>query len=314
MNNENFEDNVNTVEAVLFSSGRFMSVSEISRICRLKQEIVLKALEKLEERYSKTNTALTLIKQNDTWKLTVREKYVEPVRKIVPHTELTKSVLETLAVIAWKAPVLQSDIIKIRTNKAYDHIDYLAETGWIVKEKHGRTYLLRLTKKFFKYFEIEGKENIKELLDKITAKKQGVEVYNEENQKASGEEENSEEEKGKIENINEENKVDENNKEEGLVEEEPQEKIAVEGNVENSSKEEKTEEQITHDYNAESEKLEEKEVGESVEGREEQTEEQRIEETDNKAPNEQNNENNENNSETENEREQEKEQEQKEQE
>ena len=72
--------------------------------------------------------------------------------------------METLSVIAWKNPALQSDIIKIRTNKAYKHIGELEEAGFIESIKHGRTKLLKLTKKFYDYFDLEGDKDIKEAL------------------------------------------------------------------------------------------------------------------------------------------------------
>jgi chromosome segregation and condensation protein ScpB len=57
---------------------------------------------------------------------------------------------------------LQSDVIKTRTNKAYDHIKELVDSGFLIKQKHGRSYMLKLSKKFFDYFDLKDKENIKE--------------------------------------------------------------------------------------------------------------------------------------------------------
>jgi hypothetical protein len=62
--------------------------------------------------------------------------------------------METLAVIAWKYPILQSEVIKIRHNKAYEHMKQLKEMGFVVKEKSGRTFKIKLTDKFFNYFDL----------------------------------------------------------------------------------------------------------------------------------------------------------------
>ncbi len=195
------EEAAKQVEAVLFSSGRWMSKQEISRVCRLKEKSVDEALAFLLKKYENSDTALELAhKKNDEWKLTVRQKYSESVRKVVPQTELNRSVIETLAVIAWKAPVLQSEVIKIRTNKAYDDIKKLEEEGFITKEKNGRTYLIRLSKKFYSYFEIESKEGLNQIIDNIKEKqekKNQVQVVDEEQNKqqtikAFSPEENSE--------------------------------------------------------------------------------------------------------------------------
>ncbi|MDP3766102.1 MAG: SMC-Scp complex subunit ScpB [Nanoarchaeota archaeon] len=142
------------VEAVLFSTGHRISLDEISRLCRSRKEDVLAALQELKKEYDEKQSSLMLVEEGDFWKFTVRDHFIPMVRKIVTETDLTKSVLETLAVIAFKYPILQSDLIKIRTNKAYDHLTELEAAGYISRQKHGRTNLIKLTGKFFRYFDL----------------------------------------------------------------------------------------------------------------------------------------------------------------
>jgi len=156
------EELKNKVEAVLFSSGKKMTVEEISRLCRTAPNLVTEQLQELKSDYDSKNSSLLLMDEGDGWKLTVREQYTSVVRKIVAETELTKTMMETLAVIAWKAPVLQSDIVKLRTNKAYDHLRELESSGFISREKHGRTRLLKLTERFFNYFDLKNSDEVKE--------------------------------------------------------------------------------------------------------------------------------------------------------
>lgn len=149
------------VEAVLFSVGHKISLDEISKLCRSRKEDVVAALNELRKEYDDKQSSLMIVEEGDFWKFTVRDHYTPIVRKIVTETELTKSVLETLAVIAFKYPILQSDLIKLRTNKAYDHLTELESAGYISRQKHGRTNLIKLTEKFFKYFDLT-EENLKE--------------------------------------------------------------------------------------------------------------------------------------------------------
>ncbi len=142
------------VEAVLFSAGHKMSLDEISRLCRSGKEDVLASLHELQNEYDAKQSSLMLVDEGDIWKFTVRDHLIPVVRKIVTETELTRTVLETLAVIAFKYPILQSDLIKLRTNKAYDHLLELEKAGYISRQKHGRTNLIKLTDKFFKYFDL----------------------------------------------------------------------------------------------------------------------------------------------------------------
>jgi len=152
----------NQVEALLFSSGRAMTVEDISNVMNIEKKEIKKALKELKDHYDSLDSSLMVTQEGDSWKLNIREKHVSLVTKIVADTELRKTVLETLSVIAWKSPVLQSEVIKIRTNKAYDHIRELVEADFITKEKEGRSYRLRISEKFFEYFDVSGDKGIKE--------------------------------------------------------------------------------------------------------------------------------------------------------
>ena len=142
------------VETILFSVGHKISLDDISRLSRSKKEEVLAALKELQAEYEQKQSSMMLVDEGDDWKFAVRDHLISVVRKIVTETELTKSVMETLAVIAFKYPILQSDLIKMRTNKAYDHLVELEKSGYITRQKHSRTNLIKLTDKFFRYFDL----------------------------------------------------------------------------------------------------------------------------------------------------------------
>ncbi len=149
-------------EAVLFAAGNKIEVDEIARLCRADVNSLKKSLKKLKKEYDEKDSSLMVSEEGNFWKFTVRETYMDLVQQINPHTELSKTTIETLAVIAWKAPILQSDVIKARTNKAYDHIKELVDSGFLIKQRHGRSYMLKLSQKFFEYFDLKNKEDIKE--------------------------------------------------------------------------------------------------------------------------------------------------------
>lgn len=157
------------LEAALFASGRKMAAEEMARLCRTTALVVQQQLHELKKEYEEKDSSLLLIDEADGWKLTVREQYSPVVQKIVPQTEITKTMMETLAVVAWKAPVLQSYIIKLRTNKAYDHIAALEKSGFISREKHGRTQLIKLTERFFTYFDLKTGQDVKEKFKEFSA-------------------------------------------------------------------------------------------------------------------------------------------------
>jgi len=152
----------NKVEAVLFAAGKKVELAEIAKLCKISESTALEILKQLQDEYNKKDSSLKIFDEGTAWKITVKEDYLSIVQNIVAETELDKSLMETLAVIAWKYPVLQSDVIKIRHNKAYDHLKQLEEMGFIGKEKYGRTFRLKLTPKFFNYFDLPDKKHAKE--------------------------------------------------------------------------------------------------------------------------------------------------------
>lgn len=150
------------LEALLFSSGRKMSIEELSRLSNAKTDDIKNALVELKTQYDDNNSSMMLVNEGDSWKITIREQFLPLVRNIVTETELSKTIMETLAVIAFKYPIKQSELIKIRTNKAYDHLNQLEQMGYITRQKHGRTNLIKLTQKFFEYFDLP-QEKLKEV-------------------------------------------------------------------------------------------------------------------------------------------------------
>ena len=184
------------VEAVLFSVGRKISVDELAKLCRSKSEDVLLALQELKTDYEQKQSSLMVVDEGDFWKFTVMDHFIPMVRKIVTETDLPKTVIETLAVIAFKYPILQSDLIKLRTNKAYDHLVELESSGYISRQKKGRTNLIKLTEKFFKYFDLT-EESLKEKFKDFESISQAIKSKEEEVDKIKLEQKKRAEDLGK---------------------------------------------------------------------------------------------------------------------
>ncbi len=149
----------NKIEAILFTTGRFLTIEEISQMCGIGSiGFIRQALEELEEEYKTRSGALEVIKEKDRWKLNIHKDYLYLTEKLLSDAELDLPAQETLAVIAYKQPAIQSDVINTRGNKAYDHIKRLKEEGFLVSEKFGRTKILKLTQKFYDYFDVVEEE------------------------------------------------------------------------------------------------------------------------------------------------------------
>jgi len=157
----------NQAEAILFSCGRKIEVEEMAKLTKSNEASVKKALKQLKKDYESRDSPIMLIEEGVAWKMTVKEAYLKTVRKITPYMEFSKTLIETLAVVAWKQPILQSDVIKVRTNKAYEHIAELEKMGFLAKEKHGRSFLLKLSQKFYDYFDLRDDMDVRNLFKNI---------------------------------------------------------------------------------------------------------------------------------------------------
>lgn len=156
-----------SVEAVLFAAGRMVSLEELTRLTGIKDESALKkAARELKEELDTNDSPIMVVEEGSGWKLSVREKFLPTVQQIVPHTDLSRPMLETLAVVAWKQPAKQSEVVKYRGSTAYEHIHELEKLGYIAREKQGRSYKVRVTNKFFEYFDLP-KEKLKALFKDV---------------------------------------------------------------------------------------------------------------------------------------------------
>ncbi|MEM0465852.1 MAG: SMC-Scp complex subunit ScpB [Candidatus Pacearchaeota archaeon] len=155
--NEN--ENLKKIEAALFISARFLTLQELVMLTDINPLMIKELLQKLIDKYNNENSAIEILVKENMWKMDVKQDYVYMINKLATgNSEFSKAEQETLAVIAYKQPVKQSIIIKIRGNKAYDHIKRFREIGLVQTKPLGHTLELRLSDDFFEYFHLQKKE------------------------------------------------------------------------------------------------------------------------------------------------------------
>ena len=143
------------VEAILFTTGRFLTSEEISQHCNIAPvEKVKEVLEALSKHYVEKDSALEIVNEGDKWKLNIKKEHLHLTQRLLENAEMNVPIQETLAVVAYKQPSVQSDVVKVRGNKSYEHLSFLLDAGFITSEKFGRTKLLKLTEKFYDYFDV----------------------------------------------------------------------------------------------------------------------------------------------------------------
>lgn len=154
---------IEKVEASLFIAGRFLSLQELIMLTDLNPIMLKSILSQLEKKYSGENGVLVLVNRNDNYKMDVASRYHYLINKLATGTaEFTKAEKETLAIIAYKQPIKQSVVIKIRGNKSYDHIKKFRELGLVIAKKVGHTNELSLSEEFYEYFNVHDKKDANE--------------------------------------------------------------------------------------------------------------------------------------------------------
>ncbi len=155
------------IEAVLYLKGKPLSKKTLSELTNSDINSVSDAIKKLTEKYSDSSSALEIICNNSLISLELKHSLNDYVEDLLP-AELKTAVLRTLAVIAIKKKLLQSDLIILRGSSAYDHIKELIDKKFIIKrkQKDGRSYWLSLSDKFFQTFAVSN-----EYISKISESK-----------------------------------------------------------------------------------------------------------------------------------------------
>ncbi len=163
------------IEAIFYIKGRPLSIEEIvaclislapSKSSNVSQEgsepsesvnheLVEDALIELMNDYAHRHSALEILETEAGYSLQLKAEYENLLQELVP-AELGKGALRTLAAVALRNPILQTELIDLRGSSAYQQVGELVRLGFIRKREQadGRSYWLEVTNKFHQYFEL----------------------------------------------------------------------------------------------------------------------------------------------------------------
>lgn len=157
------------LEAALFISPKPLSIKELGAIIGLSSlGTIRKLLLELQKEYK---GGIEIVETEEGWQMQVKQELLPKVAYLTPHSDLSEGCRRTLALIVYKEPVKQSEIIKIQGNKAYSYIKELKRRGLIKTEKKGKTVVLKLTKQFEIYFGEEKEKIRKRIVEGIKGHK-----------------------------------------------------------------------------------------------------------------------------------------------
>lgn len=156
------------LEAILFAGGSPLSVKELTeKAGETDFRVVQHALRHLVRTYANRQTSLEIRRVGDRYALQVREEFLSSVHSVQP-IEIPPRTLKALTLIAYHQPMLQSVLVKMVGEYAYQEVAELREFGLIRAEPKGSTLELTTTPRFSEYFGIGSSrtEEIREFLEK----------------------------------------------------------------------------------------------------------------------------------------------------
>ncbi len=143
------------LEAIMYLKGRPVSKAEMVELTLESETAVEEALIALVAGYAQRDSALHIEENKGKYSLELRNGLGELVRNLLP-VDLSVAALRTLATIALKKRILQSELVDLRGGGAYEHIKELVEQNFIERKRQseGRSYWITLSEKFHRTFSV----------------------------------------------------------------------------------------------------------------------------------------------------------------
>ena len=168
---------VNTIEALLFGAGRPLRLSEIRSLLDnsgISEDLasIKKSINLIEERYQ--NTSLEIKEVSSGYRLQIKESYSPCLSSLWNEKapRISKALMETISIIAYKQPVTRGDIEDIRgVHVSTSSIRSLLEREWIkvsgFRDVPGRPALYVTTKQFLDDFNMKSISSLPELPEPV---------------------------------------------------------------------------------------------------------------------------------------------------
>ena len=160
----------NILECLLFVSEGALSVKDIRAVIEEADvEEITKALVELQEEYS-AKGAIRVQEIAGGYRMLTEDKYVHWIRKLLKVEEesrLSRAALETLAIVAYKQPVVRAEIDAIRGVRSGSSIQSLLDRNLVRivgrKDGPGRPFLYSITKEFLDAFGLRDISDLPEV-------------------------------------------------------------------------------------------------------------------------------------------------------
>jgi segregation and condensation protein B len=157
------------LESLLFLAPKPLSLAQLHETTGISKPTLLLELQNIQAIYSENFSGIVLHEVSDGWQLRtseVSQKYVLRFLKAKPQ-RLTRSALETLAIVAYRQPVTRPEIEDIRGVDSAGVLKALLERRLIKilgkKEEVGRPLLYGTTPEFLQFFSLKNLSSLPSL-------------------------------------------------------------------------------------------------------------------------------------------------------
>ena len=155
------------VEAILFATDQPVSPRRIAEVVKATEGKVRSLIAELREHYDEMGRAFTVEEIAGGYQILTRPEYGETIKqlfKVSRQHRLSQAALETLAIIAYKQPIIRAEIEDIRGVHAQPVLKGLQEQGLVRivgrADKLGRPLLYGTTKKFLLTFALKSAKDL----------------------------------------------------------------------------------------------------------------------------------------------------------
>jgi len=154
LKHETWKRDLALIEAALYVAGRPLDLKTLGSILKTRSKRKIQSVARtLMREYGSRKTALEILElEDERFVLQLKAEYTPEVRRLALRPLLSLGPLKTLSYIAYRQPVPQAQVIDVRGRHAYNHLKQLEELGLILREKAGRTRMVRTTDFFADYF------------------------------------------------------------------------------------------------------------------------------------------------------------------
>ena len=154
------------IETLIFLSEEKLSMEELARFYEIDREEILEIITDLKEKRKISGINIKI--ENDIVSLVSNPLYGEDVKRFfnpeMKIKKLTKSAMETLAIIAYKGPITKGEIESIRGVGVEKTMANLLEKNLIFvsgkRKSIGTPNLYQVTEDFYSYLNVTGKGDL----------------------------------------------------------------------------------------------------------------------------------------------------------